>query len=83
VKPVGRLVVAITGATAELMTMLRIFVVLPKEFVALSVKLNVPVVVGVPEIVPIDEFNTNPGGRIPLMIDQAIGTVPLALNAWL
>jgi hypothetical protein len=34
------------------------------------VKLEVPAVVGVPEIVPVEEPRDNPAGRLPEAIDQ-------------
>ena len=45
--------------------------------------MNVPVVVGVPEITPVFPFKLNPFGRLPLEIDQVIGVLPLALRVWL
>lgn len=59
------------------------FVSLPAEFVALIVKLNVPAVVGVPEITPVVPFMLKPLGKLPLSSDQVIGVVPVALSAWL
>jgi len=50
----------------------------PAAFVALTVKLNVPAVVGVPEITPA-LLKFKPLGRLPLSIDQ-VGAVPVALN---
>ena len=41
-------------------------------FVALSVKLKVPVVVGVPEITPDVAFKVTPGGKFPVTTDQVI-----------
>jgi len=35
------------------------------------VKLDVPAVVGVPLIAPEVAFNVRPGGKLPLMTDQA------------
>jgi hypothetical protein len=64
---------------ATLMSMLRDFLSLPAELVAFTVKLNVPVVVGVPKISP-DELKYNPFGRLSISSDQVIGAVPLALR---
>jgi hypothetical protein len=36
----------------------------------LAVKLDVPVVVGVPDIVPVVAARVNPDGRVPDVIDQ-------------
>jgi hypothetical protein len=47
------------------------------ESVSLTVKVNCPVCVGVPEITPVFEFNTNPGGRLdPLGRLQVTGGKP-------
>jgi hypothetical protein len=40
------------------------------------VKLNVPPVVGIPEITPVEEFKDKPVGREPEVIDQVYGVVP-------
>jgi hypothetical protein len=61
--------------------MLKYFVVFPAVFSALTTKLDVPAVVGVPEINPVLEFKFNPAGRVPLVIDQVIGVVPVAASA--
>ena len=62
------------------MTMLRVFVPFPAEFVALTVKLNVPIVVGVPVIIPVVEFRFKPAGSVRLDISQVIGVVPVAAS---
>src|SRR4030095_13900596 len=43
-----------------------------------TVKLNVPSVVGVPDIAPVPASMESPGGRAPEEIDQAKGAVPPA-----
>jgi hypothetical protein len=68
----------ITGSTVTMI--LKFFVVFPAVFSALTVKLYVPAVVGVPEINPVFEFKLNPAGREPLVIDQVIGVVPVAAS---
>ena len=65
-----------------LMSMLSCFVPLPAEFVAVTAKLNVPTVVGMPEIVPV-LLKLKPTGRLPDEIFQIIGVVPVALSVWL
>jgi hypothetical protein len=60
------------------MTMLRALESLPVEFVALTVKLEVPTAVGVPETAPVLVFNVKPVGKLPWVIDQVIGVVPVA-----
>ena len=52
-------------------------------FVALTVKLYVPAVVGVPKITPVSVFKPNPAGRLPSITAQVIGFVPLAFRVWL
>ena len=61
-------------------TILRAFVPFPALLVALTVKLNVPVAVGVPVIAPVAVFKLNPVGSLPLLIAQVIGAVPVALR---
>ena len=39
-------------------------------------KLLVPVVVGVPEMMPVDGASDSPAGRLPEIIDQAYGVAP-------
>jgi hypothetical protein len=46
------------------------------ESVTVKVKLNVPAVVGVPEMVPVELSMVSPGGSDPLAIDQLYGGVP-------
>jgi len=71
--------VTIVGGIPELlMTMLSSLVSFPATLVALTVKLNVPAVVGVPVIAPLVAFKLNPVGRLPLTISHVIGAVPLA-----
>ena len=67
----------ISGATlAGLTTIVRLLDAVPARFVALTVKLNVPGAVGVPEISPA-AFMFRPVGKLPLWIDH-VGEVPLA-----
>jgi len=61
-------------------TMLRALVPLPVAFVALTVKLNVPIAVGVPVIAPVASFKLRPAGSVRLDIDQVIGVVPVAAS---
>ena len=61
-------------------TMLRFLVEFPAELDALTVKLNVPAVVGVPVIAPLDVFRFKPVGSVPLLIAQVIGVVPVAVR---
>ena len=75
------MIVGITGA--GLMTMLSVLVVFPATFSALTVKLNVPIAVGVPDITPVVPFKLKPVGRPPPFIDQDIGVVPVAVSVWL
>jgi hypothetical protein len=52
------------------------------ESVTLAVKLNVPAVVGVPEIDPLAEASVRPAGNAPELMFQLYGVVPpLAANA--
>ena len=79
--PSGRVAVVIVGGTV--MTMLRVFVPFPAEFVALTAKLNVPVVVGVPDISPMVSFKLRPAGSVRLEIDHVRGVEPVAARVCL
>jgi len=61
-------------------TMLSSLVVFPTEFVALTVKLYVPIEVGAPVIAPVVSFKIKPAGSVPFAIDQVIGVVPVAVS---
>ena len=69
-----------TGAVPPLpvTTIVNCFELFPAAFVALTVKLDVPAVVGVPEINPVFWFRVKPDGKLPLDIAQVIGGVPVA-----
>jgi hypothetical protein len=56
------------------------FVLLPTSFSALTTKLNVPAVVGVPVIAPVLVLILKPGGSAPLDTDHVIGVEPLAAS---
>ena len=52
-------------------TMLQLAVAeLPFESTTWAVKLNVPAVVGVPVIAPVDELSESPGGSAPTVIEN-------------
>ena len=67
------------GCGAGLMTRLNSFVTLPTGFSALTVKMNVPAVVGVPDMIP-SSLKYKPSGRTPLSIVHTIGIAPLAVS---
>ena len=48
------------------------------ESVTLTVKGKVPEDVGVPEITPVEELRTSPGGKEPALIDHVYGLFPPA-----
>ena len=53
------------------------------ESVAVTVKLEGPAVVGVPESLPVEEFKVSPGGNAPLVTLKVNGPgVPPALMVW-
>ena len=62
------------------MTILRSLVTFPTELAALTVKMNVPTVVGVPVIAPLALFKLKPAGSVPLFIVQVIGVAPVAVR---
>jgi len=66
-----------SGASAGLITMLSgALTLLSAASVATTVKALVPLVVGVPEMVPVAPVNVNPAGKLPLDTDQEYGAVP-------
>ena len=74
------MVVVIIGATAAVPIVIdSAFVSLPALLVAFTVKLNVPVAVGIPEMVPVVERDKFVG-RLPLSSDHVIGVVPVAVR---
>ena len=52
--------------------MLNCFVPEPDELAALTVNVDVPAVVGVPEIVPVLALRVNPAGRLPELTDHVM-----------
>ncbi len=60
--PVAVAALDITGADGFIV-IVNVFVPAPPAFVALSVTLEVPVVVGVPLITPVDVFTLKPAGK--------------------
>jgi len=69
--------------TSKLMVIDNGFVTLPAVLVALTVKLDVAAVVGVPEIMPVVSARFKPVGNVPLSRLQVMGVVPVAANVWL
>jgi hypothetical protein len=56
---------------------LRVFVAVSKlESLTYTIKLLVPVLVGVPEITPVLGASSNPAGKVPTVIDQLQGFIP-------
>ena len=73
--PAAKLVVEIvSGATAGAAITIESLSVLVSaglpESVTFTVKLLVPVAVGVPEIKPVDEVSVKPAGRLPVVMDH-------------
>jgi hypothetical protein len=55
---------------------------LPVESTTWAVKLNVPAMVGVPVIAPVEVFSVKPAGSEPLVIENVYGeTPPVAMRA--
>jgi hypothetical protein len=48
------------------------------ESVTVTVKFDVPAVVGVPEIAPVELFKDSPAGKLPVVTDQEYGETPPA-----
>ena len=76
--PLGNdVVVTVGGCTVAATAMLKAFApVLFAASVTCTVNDTVPVVVGVPEITPVDATRLNPVGNEPELIDQVYGAVP-------
>ena len=55
---------------AVLTVMDRFFVVVPMPSLAWTVKLEVPAVVGVPVIAPVEALSDSPAGNDPVVMDQ-------------
>ena len=80
VVPVGNVVVVMVGATgAAVIAIDKFLVSLPALLVALTVKLNVPAVLGVPDITPADE-SVKLLGKLPFSNDHVISVVPVAVS---
>ena len=60
-----------------------LLVVFPTGLVALTVKSNEPIAVGVPVIAPVVSFKIRPVGSLPLNTAHVIGVVPVAVSLWL
>ena len=66
--PVTLIGLVMIGATeAGAITMVRTAVLVPAEFVAVSVTNVVPACVGVPLIAPVRGFRARPGGRLKVV----------------
>ena len=64
------------GLTVMLSCLLTVCGVGVAESVAVTVKFQVPAVVGVPVIAPVDESSDNPAGSVPTVTLQVMGGVP-------
>ena len=51
---------------------------LPAVFVAVTMNVETPAVVGVPLIAPVEEPRASPAGSVPLVTFHMIGAVPVA-----
>src|SRR5262245_39777977 len=72
-----------TGLLGQIDTALTAFTVMPRALGALwapavtwTVKFEVPVAVGVPEITPVPAASVSPAGSVPLASDHVYGGVP-------
>jgi hypothetical protein len=54
----------------QLLVLVLVPAAVPRESTTWAVKLNVPAVVGVPVIAPVVEFNVNPAGSEPAVIEN-------------
>ena len=82
--PPGKLEVVIVGFTAaadSLIVIENAFVAVPAELVALIVNENVPALLGVPEIKPLEVLSDKPVGRDPLAMPHVTAVLLVALRA--
>jgi hypothetical protein len=84
-EPPESVVVVISGATgAAVIAMLKSFVASGETpLAAVTVNAAVSTVVGVPAISPVAAFNVRPAGSVPVVTDQVMGLLPVAVNVWL
>jgi hypothetical protein len=78
--PPGNVAMVIVGATGGAIVMENCFVLYPPVFVALTVNVDVPSAVGLPEIAPLPA-RLKPSGNAPLSRLHVMGVVPVAVNA--
>ena len=52
----------------------------PPALVALAVKVETPMAVGLPLMMPVEEPKESPAGSVPLVTVQVIGEVPVAVS---
>jgi hypothetical protein len=71
-----RVVIDRRGLTTMLRLLVAVCAVGLVESVASTVKAEVPLVVGVPEMTPVPAARLRPAGSAPLLIDQVYGGVP-------
>jgi len=70
-----------TGGVAVAVTvMLTGLEVLPAVFVAATVNAETLAVVGVPLMMPVEEFKLSPAGSVPLVRPHVMGAVPVAAS---
>jgi hypothetical protein len=81
--PLGNDSVVIAGAPAAAIVTVNCFVSFPLSLAALTVKVNVFAVVGVPVIAPVSGARVKPAGNAPLAILHVMGVSPVAVNVWL
>jgi hypothetical protein len=79
---VDAVIVSAVGATTIAVVAEAVCVGLPLSVTA-AVKVDVPLWVGTPEMIPVDGARDNPAGNLPVAIDQMYGAVPPpAAKAW-
>ena len=82
--PSGRVAVVMFGAEPEMMIDRAFVSESDTVSTACTMKLNVPVVVGAPEITPEVGSMVNGGGSVPALVDQVSAPVPpVACTGWL
>ena len=78
--PSGRLVVVMLSEGAEIVMVSGLVALAPPAPTTFAVKLDVPAVVGVPPIAPVEALRDRPAGSEPEARDQVNGPVPEAVR---
>lgn len=74
--PISGVLFAPVGASCGAIVPVWVAETVPELFVAATVKLKAPAVVGVPEMTPVVSSRTNPAGSAPALIENVAAGLP-------